>query len=139
MSRRAALAGAALVLGAFVEPSSAGTVEIPSPLDPGCCTISDDSMLQSDPAGARVTVDKVWNDGAENTGDPLEPDWQEKGAPYRPREPDAFALNETGGSGGNSLGAMSSVAAPEPSVLTRLLIIFADLRATVFRNPAPGP
>jgi hypothetical protein len=33
MSRRAALAGAALVLGAFVEPSSAGTVEIPSPLD----------------------------------------------------------------------------------------------------------
>jgi hypothetical protein len=125
MSRRAALAGAALVLGAFVEPSSAGTVEIPSPLDPGCCSISDDSMLQSDPTGARVTVDKVWNDGAENTGDPL--------------EPDAFALNETGGSGGNSLGAMSSVAAPEPSVLTRLLIIFADLRATVFRNPAPGP
>jgi hypothetical protein len=125
MSRRAALAGAALVLGAFVEPSSAGTVEIPSPLDPGCCSISDDSMLQSDPAGARVTVDKVWNDRAENTGDPL--------------EPDAFALNQTGGSGGNSLGAMSSVAAPEPSVLTRLLIIFADLRATVFRNPAPGP
>ena len=125
MSRRAALAGAALVLGAFVEPSSAGTVEIPSPLDPGCCSISDDSMLQSDPAGARVTVDKVWNDRADNTGDPL--------------ELDAFALNETGGSGGNSLGAMSSVAAPEPSVLTRLLIIFADLRATVFRNPAPGP
>ena len=125
MSRRAALAGAAWVLGAFVEPSSAGTVEIPSPLDPGCCSISDDSMLQSDPAGARVTVDKVWNDRADNTGDPL--------------ELDAFALNETGGSGGNSLGAMSSVAAPEPSVLTRLLIIFADLRATVFRNPAPGP
>ena len=125
MSRRAALAGAALVLGAFVEPSSAGTVEIPSPVDPGCCSISDDSMLQSDPTGARVTVDEVWNDGSENTGDPL--------------EPDAFAINETGGSGGNSLGAMSSVAAPEPSVLTRLLIIFADLRATVFRNPAPGP
>jgi hypothetical protein len=128
MSRRAALAGAALALGAFdliVEPISAGTVEIHSPLGPGCCSISDGSMLQSDPAGGLATVDKVWNDGAEKTDDPL--------------ALGAFAFKESGGSGGNSLDAVSSVAAPEPSVLTRLLIIFSDLRATVFRNPASGP
>ena len=56
MSRRAAIAGAALGLGAFpllAEPGSAATVEIPSPLDPECCSISDGSMLQSDPAGGR--------------------------------------------------------------------------------------
>ena len=127
MSRRAALAGAALALGALpilAEPGSAAIVEIHSPIDPECCSNSDGSMLQSDPAGGRVTVDKVSSDGPEETGGRL--------------GPDPFALNEIGGSAGN-FDAVSSVATPEPSVLTRLLMIFADLRATVFRSPAAGP
>ena len=127
MSRRAAFAGAALALGALpllAEPGSAAIVEIHSPLDPECCSNSDGSMLQSDPAGGRVTVDRVWSDGAEETGDRL--------------GPDAFALKEIGGSAGN-FDAVSSVATPEPSILTRLLLIFADLRSTVFRSPAAGP
>jgi hypothetical protein len=127
MSRRAALAGAALALGALpilAERGSAAIVEIHSPLDPECCSNSDGSMLQSDPAGSRVTVDKVSSDGPVGTGDRL--------------GPDAFALKEIGGSAGN-FDVVSSVATPEPSVLTRLLMIFADLRATVFRSPAAGP
>ena len=127
MSRRAALAGAALALGALpilAEPGSAAIVEIHSPLDPECCSNSDGSMLQSDPAGGRATVDKVSSDGPEETGGRL--------------GPDPFALKEIGGSAGN-FDAVSSVATPEPSVLTRLLMIFADLRATVFRSPAAGP
>ena len=68
MSRRAAIAGAALGLGALpllAEPGSAAIVEIHSPLDPECCSNSDGSVLQSDPAGGRVTVDRVWSDGPE--------------------------------------------------------------------------
>jgi hypothetical protein len=127
MSRRAAFACAALALGALpllAEPGSAAIVEIHSPLGPECCLNSDGSMLQSDPAGDRATVDKVSSDGPEETGGRL--------------RPDPFALKEIGGSAGN-LDAVSSVATPVPSVLTRLLMIFADLRATVFRSPAAGP
>ncbi len=35
--------------------------------------------------------------------------------------------------------AVGSIATPEPSLLTRLLMIFADLRNTIFRSPAAGP
>jgi hypothetical protein len=127
MSRGAAFAGAALALAALpllAEPGSAAIVEIHSPLDPEWISNSDGSMLQSDPADGRVTVDKVSSDGPVGTGDRL--------------RPDPFALKEIGGSAGN-FDAVSSVATPEPSVLTRLLLIFADLRATVFRSPAAGP
>jgi hypothetical protein len=126
MSRRAAIASAALGLGALpllAEPGSAAIVEIHSPLDPEWISNSDGSILQSDPAGDRVTVDRVGSYGPE-TGGRL--------------RPDAFALKEIGGAAVN-FDAVSSVATPEPSVLTRLLMIFADLRATVFRSPAAGP
>ena len=127
MSRRAAIAGAVLALGALpllAQPGSAAIVEIHSPLDPECCSNSGGSMQQRDPAGGRVTVDRVWSDGPEETGDRL--------------RPDAFALKEIGGSAGN-FDAVSSVATPKPLVLSRLLMIFADLRNTVFRSPAAGP
>jgi len=123
---RAALAGAALALAALpllAGPGSAGVVEIHSSVDRGCCTISNSSTLQSDP-GDRVTVERVWNDVPEKTGDRL--------------GPDPFALKEIGGPAVN-FDAVSSVATPEPSVLTRLLMIFGDLRNTIFRSPAAGP
>ena len=110
MRHRAALAGAALALGAFAltaGPGSAATVGILSLVDAGCCSISDGSMFQNDPTGGPVTVNEVWNDGSERAGDSL--------------GPDAVAIKESGGVGDDTPDAVSSVAAPEPSVLTRLL------------------
>jgi hypothetical protein len=49
--------------------------------------------------------------------------------------PDAVAVKESGGFDENSPDAVSSVAAPELSALTRLLTVFADLRSTLFGGP----
>jgi hypothetical protein len=130
MRHRAALAGAALALGAFALTAglgSAATVGILPPVDAGCCSISDGSKFQNDPTGGPVTVNEVGNDGSERAGDSL--------------GPDAVAIKESGGVGDDTPDGVSSVAAPEPSVLTRVLMIFADLRATVFGGPyaAPSP
>jgi hypothetical protein len=150
MSRRAALAGAALAAGAsalITVPASADTIEILSFLDAGCCSVSDGSKLQNgtvegDPAGAPqrptgeqvpalddrrgeagepATVSEVVDDRFERAGDSL--------------GPDAVALKVSNEAANDSPDGVSSVAAPEPSVLTRLLLIFADLRATVLRGP----
>ncbi len=48
--------------------------------------------------------------------------------------PDAIALR-SGETGDNAPTAIGSVAAPEPSMLTRLLIMFSDLRAQVVGGP----
>ena len=130
MRHRAALAGAALALGAFAltaGPGSAATVGLLPLVDVGCCSISDGSKFQNDPTGGPVTVNEVGNDGSERAGDSL--------------GPDAVAIKESGGAGDDTPDGVSSVAAPEPSVLTRVLMIFADLRATVFGSPyaAPSP
>ena len=45
---------------------------------------------------------------------------------------DPMALRSGGESGDNAPDAIGSLAAPEPSTLTRLLIVFSDLRAQVF-------
>jgi hypothetical protein len=153
MRHRAALAGAALAAGGFAliaGPSSAGTVAILSLVDPGCCSVSDGSNLQNDPDAAAngeafavphrsngepivslddgrsepgdpVTVNDISNDGSERAGDPL--------------RPDAVSFKESGRSDDNTPDGASSVAAAEPSVLTRVLMIFADLRATVGGGP----
>jgi len=153
MRHRAALAGAALAVGGFAliaGPSSAGTIGILSLVDPGCCSISDGSKLQNDPAGAAkgeafavpqnsngeplpslddgqsepgnpAAVNEVLNDGSERAGDSL--------------GPDAVALEGSGGLDDNTPDGVSSMANPEPSVLTRVLLMFADLRATVTRGP----
>ena len=82
---------------------------------------------ENDPTGDPVTVNEVGNDGSERAGDSL--------------GPDAVAIKESGGVGDDTPDGVSSVAAPEPSVLTTVLMIFADLRATVFGGPylAPSP
>ena len=45
---------------------------------------------------------------------------------------DPMALRSGGESGDNAPAAIGSIADPEPSTLTRLLIVFSDLRAQVF-------
>jgi len=128
MRHRAALAGAALALGAFALTAglgSAATVGILPLVDVGCCSISDGSKFQNDPTGGPATVNEVGSDGSERAGDSL--------------GPDAVAIKESGGVGDDTPDGVSSVAAPEPSVLTRVLMIFADLRATVFGSPYPAP
>jgi hypothetical protein len=153
MRHRAALFGAALAAGGFAliaGPSPGGTIGILSLVDPGCCSVSDGSNLQIDPDGAAkgeafavprrsngepipslddgqsepgdpVTVNDISNDGSESAGDSL--------------GPDAVSLEESGGSDDNASDGASSVAAAEPSVLSMVLMIFADLRATVVRGP----
>ena len=48
---------------------------------------------------------------------------------------DPMALRSGGESGDDAPDAIGSLAAPEPSTLTRLLIVFSDLRAQVFGGP----
>jgi hypothetical protein len=48
---------------------------------------------------------------------------------------DPMALRSGGESGDNAPDAMGSLAAPESSTLTRLLIIFSDLRARILGGP----
>jgi hypothetical protein len=48
---------------------------------------------------------------------------------------DPMALRSGGESGDNAPDAIGSLAAPEPSTLTRLLIIFSDLRAQILGGP----
>jgi hypothetical protein len=120
MRHRAALIGAALALGACAPvagPSSADTVEILSSVDAGCCSTSDGSKVQNDPGGGDpVTANEAAEDVSEKAGDSL--------------GPHAVALKVSGGLDGISPDAVSSAPAPEPSVLTRLLMIFVDLRTT---------
>ena len=48
---------------------------------------------------------------------------------------DPMALRSGGESDDNAPDAIGSLAAPEPSTLTRLLIIFSDLRAHILGGP----
>ena len=48
---------------------------------------------------------------------------------------DPMALRSGGESGDNAPDAMGSLAAPESSTMTRLLIIFSDLRARILGGP----
>ena len=48
---------------------------------------------------------------------------------------DPMALRSGGELGDNAPAAMGSIADPEPSILTRLLIMFSDLRAQVVGGP----
>jgi hypothetical protein len=48
---------------------------------------------------------------------------------------DPTALRSGGESGDNSPAAVGSIGDSEPSILTKLLIVFSDLRAQVFGGP----
>ncbi len=145
MRHKAALAGAALAAAAsalVAEPSSAATIEILSLVDAGCCSVSDGSKLQTDPAGTeagaaqqRLNEDQVSLDGGRGeaddpiTANEVGRDRSEKAGDSL--GPDAVALKVSAGLDDISPDAVSSVTAPEPSVLTRVLMTFADLRAAV--------
>jgi hypothetical protein len=121
MKHRAALAAAALAAGLLVliaGPSSGATVAVLSMVDAGCCSISDFSKLQNDPAGDLPTVSDIGGEGAEKAVD----------SPG----PDVVGLKAGRESYDISPDAVNSVAAPETSVLTRVLIVFSDLRSTLF-------
>jgi hypothetical protein len=153
MRHRAALFGAALTVGGFsliAGPSPAGTIGILSLVDPGCCSVSDGSNLQIDPDG--VAKGKAFavpqrsngepipslDDGQSEPGDPVTVNDLSNDGSASARDslrPGAVSLEESGGSDDNAPDGASSVAAAEPSVLSRVLMIFADLRATVVRGP----
>jgi hypothetical protein len=153
MRHRAALFGAALTVGGFsviAGPSPAGTIGILSLVDAGCCSVSDGSNLQIDPDG--VAKGKAFAVPQRSNGEPipsLDDGQSEPGDPGTVNDlsndgsasardslrPDAVSLEESGGSDDNAPDGASSVAAAEPSVLSRMLMLFADLRATVVRGP----
>jgi hypothetical protein len=142
MRHGAALAGAlaAGVCALIAGPGLAGTVEILAS-DPACCSISGGLNPQDQSAGTAKgespagdwpsesgdagLANEVASGGSERAGDSL--------------GPDAVAIKESGGAGDDPPDGVSSVAGPEPSVLTRVLMIFADLRATVFGSPYAAP
>ena len=151
MRRRAALAGALAggLCASMTGPGSADTVTVVALLDPA--SLSNGSNLQNDaiwtakgeslavlrnlsegpapsddarPGAAGVPpliLNEVAEDGSEKAGDSPGP-----GA-ASPRE--ATELED------NSPDAVSALADPEPSFLTRLLMLFAELRVTIFGRP----
>lgn len=151
MRHRAALTGAALagVCALIAGPSPADTVGIPSLIDAGCCSTSNGSKLQNDPAGTEIEAIAIpqtsngepipsLDDRRSESGDPATVNDVANGGSEAAGDlpgPDAVAVNESVGFDENSPDAVSSVAAPELSALTRLLMVFADLRATLFGGP----
>ena len=100
MRHGAALTGAALAAGAFAliaGPGSAATVEIPSLAGTGCCSISDGSNLEFDPAGDPAAVKEVVNGEFERAADSL--------------GPQAIAIKESGRVGDDIPDGVSLVAA----------------------------
>ena len=124
MNCKAAIAAAALVAAAYLVPLGASwseTITIPSHVDGG--------------KGSDVpaTVNEAGFDR------PATSDHPEGGADSLAlggsSASDPMALRSGGESGDNSPDAIGSVAAPEPSTLTRLLNVFSDLRAQIFGGP----
>ena len=115
----AALAAAAyaLTLGA----SSSDTIAIPSQVDGGKAS------------GVPATVNETGFDR------PATSDHPEGGADSLAlggsSASDPMALRSGGESDDNPPAAVGSIADSEPSILTRLLIVFSDLRAQVFGGP----
>jgi hypothetical protein len=135
MRHRAALAGA-LAVGAWAltaGPGPAATVRILISPDAGCCSVSNGSSLQNDTAGnakgESLTVLQRSN------GQRIPSAGEQPSGAGDSLGTGAIARNDSGELDDNSLDAMSSVTAPEISVLTRLLMVFADLSTTVFGRP----
>jgi hypothetical protein len=121
MNCKAAIAGAALAAAVYSVPLGASwseTITIPPHVDGG--------------KGSDVPV-SVNEAGFERpaTSDHPEGD-AESLALGGSSASDPMALRSAGESGDNARDLIGSVAAPEPSILTRLLIVFSDLRAQVF-------
>ena len=148
MRQRAAPAGAALAVGLVMVagPSSAGSVRILTPADPGCCSVSDASKLETDPDAAAngelvvnsgtsgpqsiaslgaeqsepATIEGVAEDGSQKPGGLL--------------DPDEAAGKESLGSDDDFGDGQSLVAGSDESFLTRVVAILTRLGGMV----APG-
>jgi hypothetical protein len=143
MNCKAAIAGAALAAGAYAGPAGPGwseTIKIASHVDGGCCLNSSGSDPEHDPgptgkalSGVSVTVDDAGvdrlatSDHSEGDADSL--------ALGASSGSDAMASGRGGEAGDNAPAAVGSIADPEPSTLTRLLIVLSDLRAQIFGGP----
>jgi hypothetical protein len=124
MNCKAAFSAAALVAAAYAVTPGAGwseTVTIPSQVD---------GAKGSD---VPATVNEASFDR------PATSDHPEGGADSLAlggaSASDPMASRSGGESGDNAPTAIGSVAVPEPSILTRLLIIFSDLRSHAFGGP----
>jgi hypothetical protein len=121
MNCKAAFSAAALVAAAYAVTLGAGwseTITIPSHADGG--------------KGSDVpaTVNSAGFDRPATSNHP-EGDADSLALGGSPAS-DPMALRSGGESGDNAPAAVGSIADSEPSTLTRLLIIFSDLRAQVF-------
>jgi hypothetical protein len=128
MNCNAAIAGAALAAGVYAGSPGASwseTISIPLHVDGGCCSVSAGSSSQADPAPSPkgpdvpVTANEATSDHPELSI-------------VAPSGPGAMALASSAEPGDNAPAAVGSVADPEPSTLTRWLIVFSDLRDRVF-------
>jgi hypothetical protein len=124
MNCKAAFSAAALVAAAYAVTLSASwseTIAIPSQIDGG--------------TGPDVpaTVNEAGFDR------PATSDHPESGAGLvalsGSSASDPMAPRSGGETGDNAPAAIGSVTAPEPSILTRLLIMFSDLRSQTFGGP----
>ena len=121
MNCKAAFSAAALIAAAYVVTLGASwseTIAIPSQIDGGKgsdvpATVNEAGPATSDhPEGGADSLAL----GGSSASDPM-------------------ALRSGGESGDNAPATVGSIADSQPSILTRLLIVFSDLRAQVFGGP----
>jgi hypothetical protein len=137
MSCKAALASATLALGVCAITAKAGwseTISIPS-LDGGdCCSISAPLDPQQGPGPTDrlgTAVSLAANDAADRPA-PSDHAGGDGDSVAASSGPDATAL----GNSGAALAAVgSTIADPDPSILTRLFMAINDLRAQIFGTP----
>jgi hypothetical protein len=124
MNCKAAFSAAALVAAAYVVTLGAGwseTVTIPSQVDGG--KGSEVPATVNEAGFDRLAT----SDHPEGGADSLAFGGSSASDPTAPRS--------GGASGDNAPAAVGSIDDSEPSILTRLLIIFSDLRAQIFGGP----
>ena len=124
MNCKAAFSAAALVAAAYAVTLGAGwseTITIPSHVDGG--TGSDVPATVNEAGFDRPATSDHPEDGADSL------------ALGGPSASDPMAPRSGGESGDNAPTAVGSIADSEPSILTRLLLVFSDLRAQVFGGP----
>jgi hypothetical protein len=138
MNCKAAIAGAALAGMCAVAPGVgwSETIKIPSHVDGGCCLISAGSELQADLAATGKGEMGIPAAGFDRPGAGDHPEGDADSLPVAAAfGPDAVSPRSGGRSGDNAPATVGAVADPEPSTLTRLLIVFGDLREQLFGGP----
>ena len=124
MNCKAAFSAVALVAAAYAVTLGASwseTITVPSQVDGG--TVSDVPATANEAGFDRPAT----SDHSEGDADSLVLAGSSASDPMAPRS--------GGESGDNAPAAVGSIADSEPSALTRLLIVFSDLRAQIFGGP----